>query len=283
MRAHLGAGASNPSRPVIVLLQLAAKTRKTQFCSKWLQPFLEQSFTMSVITLAGTKSAFAFEKNSALNSYECMDSGGFGAKRVEVRKTSMPDDRLSDHALIEATKAGDEAAFGEIMDRYRNPITNYLYRFLNDYEEAVDLAQETFVRVYFALDRYHTGYAFSTYVYRIATNLAISEIRRRKRRRLMSLTGLFQTEDDKEAEFQPPDQRPLADAELVDDERSRVIGKAISALPEKYRVPVVLRDVQGRTYEEIAEIMELGLGTTKSRISRGRALLKEKLQHYLDQ
>ena len=211
-----------------------------------------------------------------------MDSGGFGAKRVEVRKTSMPDDRLSDHALIEATKAGDEAAFAEIMDRYRSPITNYLYRFLNDYEEAVDLAQETFVRVYFAIDRYHTGYAFSTYIYRIATNLAISEIRRRKRRRLMSLTGLFQTEDDAQAEFQPPDDRPRPDAELVDDERSRVIGRAIAALPEKYRVPVVLRDVQGRTYEEIAEIMELGLGTTKSRISRGRALLKEKLQHYLD-
>jgi RNA polymerase sigma-70 factor (ECF subfamily) len=204
-----------------------------------------------------------------------------GRYRMGERKTSMPDDRLSDHQLIEATKSGDEAAFGEIMDRYRGPITNYLYRFLNDYEEAVDLAQETFVRVYFAIDRYHTGFAFSTYIYRIATNLAISETRRRKRRRLMSLTGLFQTEDDREAEFQPPDNRILPDAELVEDERGRVIGKAIAALPEKYRVPVVLRDVEGRTYEEIAEIMELGLGTTKSRISRGRALLKEKLQHYL--
>src|SRR5437588_1476490 len=118
----------------------------------------------------------------------------------------MPDAKLSDHALIEATRAGDEAAFAEIMGRYRNPITNYLYRFLNDYEEAVDLAQETFVRVYFAIDRYHTQFAFSTYIYRIATNLAISEIRRRKRRKLLSLTGLFQTEDDKEVEFQPTDE-----------------------------------------------------------------------------
>ena len=204
-----------------------------------------------------------------------------GSLGTEAGPISMPDQKLSDHQLIEAAKSGDEAAFGEIMNRYRSPITNYLYRFLNDYEEAVDLAQETFVRVYFAIDRYHTGFAFSTYIYRIATNLAISEIRRRKRRKLLSLTGLFQSEDDTQVEFQPADTRPIADAELVDDERSKIIGKAIAALPEKYRIPVVLRDIDGRTYEEIAEIMELGLGTTKSRISRGRGLLKEKLQHYL--
>jgi RNA polymerase sigma-70 factor, ECF subfamily len=200
---------------------------------------------------------------------------------VEVLQASMPDEKLSDHALIEATRGGDETAFEEIVSRYRNSITNYLYRFLNDYEEAVDLAQETFVRVYFALDRYHTQFAFSTYIYRIATNLAISEIRRRKRRRLLSLTGLFQSDDDSSVEFQPPDIRTLQDDELVEDERSEMIGRAIAALPEKYRVPVVLRDIEGKSYDEIAEIMELGLGTTKSRISRGRGLLKEKLQHYL--
>ncbi|MBK9216682.1 MAG: sigma-70 family RNA polymerase sigma factor [Chloracidobacterium sp.] len=192
----------------------------------------------------------------------------------------MPEDKLSDHALIENIRAGDDDAFGELMSRYRGPITNYLYRFLNDYEEAVDLAQETFVRVYFALDRYHTGYAFSTYIYRIATNLAISEIRRRKRRRVLSLTGLFQGDEGSDAEYQPPDKAKLADAALVEDERSEVIGRAIAALPEKYRVPVVLRDIEGRSYDEIAEILKLGLGTTKSRISRGRGLLKEKLQHY---
>src|SRR3954464_2972525 len=127
---------------------------------------------------------------------------------------SMSEAKRSDHALIEATRGGDEAAFAEMMTRYRSPITNYLYRFLNDYEEAVDLAQETFVRVYFALDRYHTGFAFSTYIYRIATNLAISELRRRKRRRVLSLTGLFQTEEDGNAEFQPADNRQLQDETL---------------------------------------------------------------------
>ncbi|HEV7700732.1 MAG TPA: sigma-70 family RNA polymerase sigma factor [Pyrinomonadaceae bacterium] len=198
----------------------------------------------------------------------------------EAKPNRMPEPKVSDHDLIQATRNGDEAAFAEIIGRYRNAITNYLYRFLNDYEEAVDLAQETFVRVYFALDRYHTEFAFSTYIYRIATNLAISELRRRKRRRVLSLTGLFQTEEDSDIEFQPADVRRLQDVELVEDEQSRVIAKAIASLPEKYRVAVVLRDVEGRSYEEIAEIMELGLGTTKSRISRGRGILKDKLESY---
>ena len=190
---------------------------------------------------------------------------------------------LSDHELIEAAKNGEELAFDEIMTRYRKPLTNYIYRMLNDYEEAVDLAQEAFVRVYFAIERYHSKYAFSTYIYRIATNLAISEIRKRKRRKLFSLTGLFQFGDDEEdREYQPPDSKPLPDAETVSGETLDVVEKAIAGLPEKYRVPIVLREVQELSYEEVAGVMELGLGTTKSRISRGRALLREKLRGYLE-
>ncbi len=200
---------------------------------------------------------------------------------AEVKRTTVADEKLSDHELILAAKGGDEDAFAEIVGRYRNQITNFLYRFLNDYDEAVDLAQETFVRVYFAIDRYHTQFAFSTYIYRIATNLAISEIRRRKRRKLLSLTGLFQSDEDADVEYQPADERSLPDADLIEDEQSRTIAKAIAALPEKYRVPILLRDIEGRSYDEIAAIMDLGLGTTKSRISRARGLLKEKLDHYL--
>lgn len=202
------------------------------------------------------------------------------SRQTEVWKHRVSEPDQSDHALIAATKEGDDEAFAIIVSRYRNPITNYLYRFLNDYEEAVDLAQETFVRVYFAIDRYHTDYAFSTYIYRIATNLAISEIRKRKRRTILSLTGLFQNETDDTTEYQPTDPKALPDRELVDDEQGRVIAKAIATLPPKYRVPVILRDIEGKTYEEIAQILELGLGTTKSRISRARGLLKEKLKNY---
>lgn len=201
---------------------------------------------------------------------------------TEVPQVDVSEQDLSDHSLIEATRHGDEAAFAEIMRRYRSPIVNFLYRFLNDYEEAVDLAQETFVRIYFAIDRYHTSYAFSTYIYRIASNLAISELRRRKRRRILSLNGLLQNGSQEEAaDFEPADERKLPDADLVDDEQSRVIGRAISALPEKYRLPLILRDIEGRSYEDVAVILELGLGTTKSRISRARGLLKEKLKGYV--
>lgn len=197
---------------------------------------------------------------------------------TEVQRITVDDRVLSDHELIEAAKNGDENAFAEIVARYRSPITNFLYRFLNDYEEAVDLAQETFVRVYFAIERYHTGFAFSTYIYRIATNLAITEVRKRKRRKLLSLTGLFQNDLDDPTEFQPADTKPLADADIIDAEQSRAIARAITTLPPKYRVPIVLRDIEGLSYDEIASVMNLGLGTTKSRINRARGLLKEKLK-----
>ncbi len=191
---------------------------------------------------------------------------------------------LSDHRLLEATREGDEAAFAEIVRRYRNQITNYTYRMTNDYELAVDLAQETFMRVYAAAERYQTSYAFSTYIYRIATNLAISELRRRKRRRLVSLNGFFGGRDgapEEAAELDPPDACPLQDAALVDGERRAAVARAIATLPEKYRAPLVLRDVEERSYEEIACILGMNEGTVKSRINRARTFLRDKLRAYL--
>jgi len=192
------------------------------------------------------------------------------------------EDTNSDHALLEATRSGDQDAFAELVGRYRNQITSYIYRITNDYDGAVDLAQETFVRVYRAADRYQRSYAFSTYIYRIATNLAISELRKRKRRKLVSLTGFFQSNDGAEArELNPPDERPLQDCELVDTERRHAVQRAIGTLPEKYRAPLILRDVDGRSYDEIARILETSEGTVKSRISRARGFLREKMRAYL--
>jgi len=199
-----------------------------------------------------------------------------------VPQTVVAEESLTDHALLEATRGGDAEAFAQLVGRYRNQITSYIYRMTNDYDGAVDMAQETFVRVYQAAERYQTTYAFSTYIYRIATNLAISELRKRKRRRLVSLTGFFQETEGSEArEFNPPDGGPLQDAVLVDTERRAAVARAIGTLPEKYRAPLVLRDVEGKSYDEIARILETSEGTVKSRISRARGFLRDKLRAYL--
>jgi RNA polymerase sigma-70 factor (ECF subfamily) len=190
---------------------------------------------------------------------------------------------MTDHRLLEATKAGNDAAFAELVRRYRNQITNYVYRMTNDYDLGVDLAQETFMRVYAAAERYQTSYAFSTYIYRIATNLAISELRRRKRRRLVSLTSFFherETPSDT-SELEIPDKGPLQDVTVVEDERRAAVARAIATLPEKYRAPLVLRDVEERSYEEIASILGMNEGTVKSRINRARTFLRDKLRLYL--
>src|ERR1043165_2951556 len=216
---------------------------------------------------------------SLMSTLTSVDDLRFGTAVPQTVVTEQP---VTDHALLEATRAGDEAAFAELVSRYRNQITSYIYRMLNDYDGAVDMAQETFVRVYLAVDRYQTSYAFSTYIYRIATNLAISELRKRKRRRLVSLTGFFQQSDGSEPkEFNPPDGRPLQDSDLVDTERRNAVQRAIGTLPEKYRAPLILRDVDGRSYDEIAKILETSEGTVKSRISRARGFLREKMRAYL--
>ncbi|QQS49233.1 MAG: sigma-70 family RNA polymerase sigma factor [Acidobacteriota bacterium] len=191
-------------------------------------------------------------------------------------------EEMDDHALLAATRTGDEAAFQEIVRRYRNQITNYVYRLLDDYDRAVDLAQETFVRVYMSVDRYQATYNFSTYIYRIAHNLAISELRQRKRRRLIPLPTFFSDRDSEEVEVELPDQRQVAaDEAMISDQRRQAVAKAIASLPDKYRAPLVLCDLEEKSYEEISEVLGLPVGTVKSRINRARNLLKEKLRDLL--
>ena len=197
---------------------------------------------------------------------------GLGSRTVET---------ASDHELLADIKDGDEAAFQEIVRRYRNPITNFVYRMLDDYERSVELAQETFIRVFTSASRYQANYSFSTYIYRIATNLAISELRRRKRRKFVSLFSPFTDDSGEAVEMDPPDLNPLQDESLISNERRKAVARAIISLPEKYRAAIVLRDVEGLSYDRIAEVLRLSEGTVKSRINRARNLLKEKLSVYI--
>ena len=193
-----------------------------------------------------------------------------------------PVEKMDDHSLLAATLTGDEAAFQELVRRYQNQITNYVYRMLDDYDRAVDLAQETFVRVYKSADRYQATFSFSTYIYRIAHNLAISELRQRKRRRLVSLPSFFSDKDNEEIEVEIEDKRQvMADDAMISAERSAAVSRAIASLPEKYRAALVLCEIEEKSYEEIADVLDLPVGTVKSRINRARNLLKDKLREYI--
>ena len=155
---------------------------------------------------------------------------------------------------------------------------------VGDYDIAVDLCQETFLRVYRNINRYSNLYQFSTWIYRIATNLAIDEMRYRKRRGQVfyrNVWGQRQPSDNRKPEFEITDIRRNPSDEVLQKESSQVLGDAIRSLPEKYRTAFIMKEVQELPYETIAKVLNCSAGTIKSRLHRARELLQRKLEHYI--
>ncbi len=180
--------------------------------------------------------------------------------------------QMSDEDLMSQFQAGTVEAFDILVSRYKEPLTNYIYRFLGDMKECEDLLQETFLRVYRNRHSYRRIAKYSTWLYTIAGNLARSEYRKRKRRRLYSLQSV--NRDDEEYEVEIPDETFSPDTHTESQLQDRHIQEALKQIPEEFREVVVLRDVQQLAYEEIAEITGLPMGTVKSRINRGRTKLQ---------
>jgi RNA polymerase sigma-70 factor, ECF subfamily len=174
--------------------------------------------------------------------------------------------------LMGRVRSGDREAFAHLIDRYKDPMVSYLTRLTGDRDRAEDLAQETFIRLYRSSDRYVEQGRFTAYLYRIATNLLRTEERRRRRWRLLSLE--FPLSGSGSNGHHPS---PAAHRDMEQSELSRAIGKALAALPSRYRVPLVLREMEGLAYEEIARVTGWREGTVKSRINRGRRRLQETL------
>jgi RNA polymerase sigma-70 factor (ECF subfamily) len=179
---------------------------------------------------------------------------------------------MSDEDLMSQFQAGTVEAFDILVGRYKDPLTNYIYRFLGDMKECEDLLQETFLRVYRNRHSYRRIARFSTWLYTIAGNLARSEYRKRKRRRISSLQSV--NKNDEEYEMEVPDETFSPDKDTESSIQDFYIQDALTKIPEEFREVVVLRDVQQLSYEEIAEITGLPMGTVKSRINRGRTKLQ---------
>lgn len=190
----------------------------------------------------------------------------------------------ADNSLVSDFIAGNDAAFTQLVTKYKDALTNYLNVMVGNYDVAADLAQETFVRVYRNIGRYSNIYQFSTWLYRIATNLAIDEMRYRKRRGQVFYNNVWDSSraaDPERPEMQISDLRRGPGDELLRKESSQVLGDAIRSLPEKYRVAFIMKEVQELPYETIAQVLKCSTGTIKSRLHRARELLQRKLEHYV--
>jgi len=182
---------------------------------------------------------------------------------------------LSDEELIaEFQQTENERAFEILVQRYKNPLTNYVFRFLGDYEACMDVVQETMIKFYRYKDNYSSVAKFSTWIYTIAGNLARTEYRRQKRRSFFSISDY----GEEHKTYNIPDESYRPDVITDSGIKDEIIQKALLKVKEVYREVVILRDVQGLSYEEISEITGLNEGTVKSRINRGRAQLQKLLK-----
>jgi RNA polymerase sigma-70 factor (ECF subfamily) len=187
---------------------------------------------------------------------------------------------LSDEDLMARVAEDDERAFTELVKRFQGRVTNLISRVLNDRESSDDLAQEVFVRVFVHRRNYRRGARFSTWLFTIAANLAKNEIRRRVRRRnWFSLDALQDLLKDSAGLMADPTEG--RESRMEREQLQEAMGRAIGTVPEKYRLALVLRDIEGLPYEEIAQVLGIPGGTVRSRINRARSMLKRKLQPLL--
>jgi RNA polymerase sigma-70 factor, ECF subfamily len=192
----------------------------------------------------------------------------------------------SDEALVARVQAGERAAFDLLAIRYKDRIFNLCYRKLGDAEEAADVSQEAFLKAYRALGTFEGKSKFYTWLFRIAINCAFTRRKRRTREREVTPLSLDRaapgrSDDNGSGTLEAVDEREDPAAAALRGEKARLIGEAIASLDEDFHRIVLLRDVDGLAYEEIAEILEIPVGSVKSRLHRARLILRDKLKAYL--
>ena len=190
-------------------------------------------------------------------------------------------DQLDDRSLVGRILGGERDLFTVLVSRYEKRIINYVYRITHRYEEAHDLAQEIFVKVYLALDRYDPKYQFSTWLFRIAQNSAIDALRKKSISEVPLARPMSDEEPSgKEREFADDGISPYR--ALKNKQLSAAIDKAVEQLPSDYRELIQLRHFAELSYEEIASMKKLPLGTVKNKLFRARNLLKESLGTFVE-
>jgi len=181
--------------------------------------------------------------------------------------------------LARLARKGDHRAFAELVELYKDKLYHLARRMLSQRQEAEDIVQETFLRVYNHLDRYDENQKFSTWIYRIATNLCIDRLRRR--RQVYSLDAESSEHEGLDGYAMLPSDDRTPESELLLSETQRILHDAIETLPAKYKSVIVLRYLQDLSLQEISEVLDMPVTTVKTRVHRGREFLRKKLERKL--
>lgn len=183
--------------------------------------------------------------------------------------------RKSDEVLITLFQTGERDVFRLLVERYQERVRNIIYSIFHEQSLIDDLSQEVFLKAYEALPRFRFESSFYTWLYRITVNKSRDELRKRKVRRAFSFQSLDESPE-----------REFPDSSAHDPNRGEaqeIVAKGLESLPEKFRIPIILKDIEGMSYEEIAEVMQCEIGTVKSRLSRGRSMLRRALKPLLEE
>ena len=201
---------------------------------------------------------------------------------VDPRVQRKLDSRAEDSSLIQEALAGNDQAYKRLMQKYHDAIFNFIFKMVRERQQVEDLTQEAFIKAFSSLKNFNDEFAFSTWLYKIATNNSIDFIRKRKLQ-MYSIDKPIESKDS-DYTFELPDETYEADKELISGQKTRLLNEAIAKLPEKYKKVIRLRHVEEKSYEEIAAILKLPIGTVKAHIFRAREVLyrslRDKIRNY---
>lgn len=179
---------------------------------------------------------------------------------------------MTEQELIHSAQKGDTSAFGQLVEAHQSKIYSLCYRMTGNAEDAADLTQEVFLSAWRSLSRFQEQSSFGTWIYRMATNASIDFLRREKRRQVLSMT---MEEDSEERQAQVPDERYSPHRLLEQKEARQAVADALAALSPEHRQVLVLREMEGLSYQEVGQLLDLEEGTVKSRIARARLALRD--------
>ena len=205
--------------------------------------------------------------------------------QIAVEKAQIVREQLrasDDTTVVSAFLSGEQRAFEELVDRYQTRLLNFVFRTIGDRDRAEDLVQEVFIRVHRHLHRFDRSKKFSTWVYTIASNLAKNELRNRSRNPLVFFQAMRSEEDEEDRPLQFEDKRSRPDDMYRKRHLRQLVEESVAALPEHHRQVFVLRELEGKSYEEIAEITACNLGTVKSRLNRARSAFADIIEPFVD-